>query len=90
MGIKTHTCLTVDCDACGKPMEDEEGNAFHFADLAQARAMVREFQWSALSCREFVCDRDDAAHQHYFDQLMPPEPVTQVHGQLDFDGNEEP
>lgn len=88
MPTSTHTCLIVSCDVCRLQLQSDDESTLHFADLAEARTVARGYQWAALSGGEFVCNLGDDAHQAFLDQLMPPEPVTQIPGQLGFDGSE--
>lgn len=89
MPTKTHTCITVHCDVCEQPLEDFEDITVHCADVGQARSIARHYRWSALSGGQFVCTERDDEHQQFLDALLPPEPVTQVPGQIAFDGTEE-
>lgn len=90
MPIKTHACVTVQCDVCEQPLESfEDEGTIHFADVTEARKLARHYRWNALSGGEFVCPERDAEHQAFIDQLLPPEPVIQIPGQLALDGSEE-
>lgn len=89
MPIKPHKCVSVQCDVCDQPLEDFEDSTMHFADSAEARKMARHYRWNALSGGEFVCPERDDEHQQFLDALLPPEPVTQMPGQLGLDGSEE-
>lgn len=91
MPIRTHTCLTVTCNACGQPLHDFEFEApIHFDTLAEALKTARHYRWSVVLGDQFVCTERDADHQAFLDKLMPPEPVMQMPGQLGFDGSGEP
>lgn len=89
MPIKTLTCVTVSCDVCEQPLEDFEDITVHCADAGEARVIARSYRWNALSGGEFVCPERDDEHQAFLDQLLPPEPVIQISGQLAIDGSEE-
>ncbi|MFE2563119.1 hypothetical protein [Streptomyces mirabilis] len=89
MPIQTHTCITVTCDVCDIPFEDFEDSQIHFATRDDARKLARHYRWSALSGGEFLCPERDDEHQQFLDRLLPPEPVTQIPGQLGLDGTEE-
>jgi hypothetical protein len=86
MPIKTHTCFSVDCDVCDAPLEDFEDSTMHFVNEQQARESARHYRWTVLSDGRFVCNFDDADHQAAMDELLPPEPVSQVPGQIAIDG----
>lgn len=89
MPITTHTCITVACDVCEQPLEAfEDEGIIHFANLTEARSLARHYRWTALSSGEFLCPERDPEHQAFLDALMPPEPTTQVVGQLGLDGSE--
>ena len=88
MPIKPHACLSVHCDVCGEPLQDFEDSTMHFATADEARIMARHYRWNALSGGEFLCPERDQDHQAFLDALLPPEPVTQILGQLGFDGIE--
>ncbi|MEV4861456.1 hypothetical protein [Streptomyces ossamyceticus] len=90
MPVRTHTCLTVVCDVCKAPLQDDQDCTMHLADLAEARSVARALQWSSLSGGEFVCNLGDDDHQAFLDALMPPEPAVHFPGQLGFDGGEKP
>lgn len=87
MPINTHTCLTVICDVCKTPYEPDD-YAVHFRDLAEARDCTRGEGWTVTADRKAICGTEDEDHQAALDALMPPEPVTQVPGQLGLDGSE--
>lgn len=85
MTIATHTCITVACDVC-KYKFDEDEYTVHFADLAEARKALAGTGWTVTADSKVFCGSDDADHQAALDALMPPEPVMQVPGQLDLNG----
>jgi hypothetical protein len=89
MPVKTHTCLTIACDVCGLKYEPDD-YAVHFRDIPEARDCTRAEGWTVTADRKVICATEDDDHQAALDQLMPPEPVMQVPGQLGFDGSEEP
>lgn len=90
MAMKPHPCITVACDACGQPLTDFEFDApVHFATADEALKMARHYRWSVVLRDQFVCTERDADHQAFLDALLPPEPVTQIPGQLGLDGTEE-
>ncbi|MFF7308118.1 hypothetical protein [Streptomyces sp. NPDC008137] len=89
MPIKTHTCITVACDVCKYKFDEDEYTA-HFADLDEARKALSGTGWTITADRKIFCASDDIDHQAALDALMPPEPVTQIPGQLGFDGTEAP
>jgi hypothetical protein len=84
--IREHTCITVACDVCGYKYDEDEYTA-HFADLGEARRALTGTGWTITADRKVFCASDDTEHQAALDALMPPEPVIQVAGQLDLDGN---
>lgn len=86
MPVKTHTCLTIACDVCGATYEPDDYTV-HFTDLAEARTLTRAEGWTITADRKAICGTEDDDHQAALDALMPPEPITQVVGQLDFDDN---
>jgi hypothetical protein len=88
MPIKTHACITVTCDLCRYTWDEDEYTA-HFADLNEARRALVGTGWTITADRKVFCASGDTEHQTALDALMPPEPVTQVTGQLGFDGTEE-
>lgn len=90
MPIKSRTCLTVACDVCDLPLQDDDDATLHLPDVEEARSLARVLQWSVLSGDEFVCTVGDDAHQAFLDRLMPPEPTMPVTGQLGFDDAVQP
>jgi hypothetical protein len=88
MPIKTHTCITVACDVCKYKFDEDEYTA-HFADLDEARKALVGTGWTITADRKVFCASSDMEHQAALDALMPPEPVTQIPGQIGFDGTEE-
>ena len=88
MTITHHTCITVACSLC-KYVYDEDEYTAHFADLAEARKALRDTGWT-IADGAVICSSDDPDHRQAIAVLMPPEPVTQIAGQLGFDGSEEP
>lgn len=88
MPIKTHTCLTLTCDVCGEQYEPDD-YAVHFRDIPEARDCTRREGWTVTADRKVICATQDDEHQAYVDSLLPPEPVTQITGQLGLDGTEE-
>ncbi|MEV0015406.1 hypothetical protein [Streptomyces tendae] len=89
MPIKNHACVTVACEVCGYTWDEDEYTA-HFADLNEARKALTGTGWTITADRKVFCASDDVDHQAALDALMPPEPITQVPGQLGLDGSEEP
>ncbi|MER5843250.1 hypothetical protein ABT099_23720 [Streptomyces prasinus] len=87
MPIKTHACITVACDICKYAYDEDEYTA-HFTNLAEARKALAGTGWTITADAKVFCTTEDAEHQAALDALMPPEPVTQVHGQLGLDGSE--
>jgi hypothetical protein len=88
MPVKTHTCLTIACDVCREEYRPDD-YAVHFADLAEARSLTRVEGWTITADLKAICGTEDEDHQAALDALMPPEPVTQIAGQLGLDGSEE-
>ncbi|MFF8659517.1 hypothetical protein [Streptomyces huasconensis] len=84
MSITDHTCITVACDVCGYKFDEDEYTA-HFTDLQEARSALRGTGWTITADRKVFCATEDDEHQAYIDALMPPEPVTQVPGQIAID-----
>jgi hypothetical protein len=78
----------VQCDACNTVFDDEEGGTL-FPTIAAANTAARALDWIVIG-DQYLCPTRDQAHQAIIDQAMPPAPVMQVPGQLDFDGGEEP
>ena len=87
MTIRPHTCITVACDIC-KYVYDEDEYVAHFADLDEARKSLDSQGWTITTDGKVFCASGDTDHQTALDALMPPEPVTQVPGQLGIDGTE--
>lgn len=87
MTIRDHTCITVACDICKYAYDEDEYTA-HFADLAEARKAIEDSGWTITADGKVFCGADDPEHQDALDALMPPEPVTQVPGQLAIDETE--
>ncbi|MFD9248468.1 hypothetical protein [Streptomyces bottropensis] len=87
MTIADHTCITVRCDIC-KYAYDEDEYVAHFADIDEARKAVHSQGWTITSDRKVFCASGDMEHQAALEALMPPEPVTQIPGQLGLDGTE--
>jgi hypothetical protein len=85
--IADHTCITVACDVCNYAYDEDEYTA-HFADLDEARKALTGTGWTITADRKVFCASGDMEHQAALDALMPPEPVTQVPGQLALDGTE--
>ncbi|MFV8127499.1 hypothetical protein [Streptomyces syringium] len=85
MSIKTHTCVTITCDVCGEPCAPDD-YAVHFASAAEARRLARFYGWLVTGDGHVICNEADIAHQTAMDGLLPPEPVTQVPGQIAIDG----
>lgn len=88
MPIQTHTCLTLTCDVCSEKYEPDD-YAVHFRDIPEARDCTRAEGWTVTADRKVICGTEDDEHRAAVDTLMPPEPVTQIPGQLGFDGTEE-
>lgn len=86
MPIAEHTCITIACDLC-KYAYDEDEYIAHFPSLNDARKVLHSQGWTITADRKVFCASGDTEHQEALDALMPPEPVMQVPGQLDFDGN---
>jgi len=82
------TLYAITCDTCPNALEDDSGGTL-FTDLDDAPATARAFGWIVIG-DEFLCPTRDDAHQELVDRAMPPEPVFQAPGQLDFDGREQP
>lgn len=89
MTIANHTCITVSCDVCKYAYDEDEYTA-HFANLDEARKVLHSQGWTITSDSKVFCASGDIEHQTALDTLMPPEPVTQVPGQLGLDGTEAP
>ena len=87
MTIRDHACITVACDICKYAYDEDEYTA-HFADLAEARKVLAGTGWTITADRKVFCASGDTEHQTALDALMPPEPVTQVPGQLAIDETE--
>ncbi|WP_119581505.1 hypothetical protein [Streptomyces europaeiscabiei] len=87
MTITAHACITVACDVC-KYVFDEDEYTAHFTDLAEARKTIEDTGWAITADSKIFCGADDTEHQAALDALMPPEPVTQIPGQLGLDGTE--
>lgn len=84
--IREHTCITIACDICNYAYDEDEYTT-HFHNLDEARKALAGTGWTITADRKVFCTSDDKDHQTALDALMPPEPVMQVTGQLDFDGN---
>lgn len=89
MPIKTHTCLTLACDVCRIDYEPDDYTV-HFRDVAEARDCTLREGWTVTANGKVICGTEDDDHQAAMDALMPPEPVTQIPGQLGFDESEAP
>lgn len=87
MTIKVHQCITVACDVCGYEYDQDEYTA-HFSDFSEARTVLSGNGWTTTADRKVLCMAVDDQHQAFMDALLPPEPVTQVPGQLGLDGSE--
>ncbi|MBP5913205.1 hypothetical protein F3K34_13275 [Streptomyces sp. LBUM 1486] len=87
MTITAHACITIACDVC-KYVFDEDEYTAHFTDLAEARKTIEDTGWTITADSKIFCGADDTEHQAALDALMPPEPVTQIPGQLGLDGTE--
>ncbi|MEW2578396.1 hypothetical protein [Streptomyces syringium] len=85
MPIKTHACVSITCDVCDEPYAPE-GYPVHFANTAEARGLARCYGWLVTGDGQVICHEADIAHQTAMDGLLPPEPVTQVPGQIAIDG----
>lgn len=73
--IRTHSCYSAVCDACGEPLRDPDSEAeVHFATEAEARTTARSFRWPVTSSA-LICPETDRAHQDAIDALMPAEPM---------------
>jgi hypothetical protein len=91
MPMKPHTCIVVTCEVCEGPLEDVEFESpVHFVSVADALKMARHYRWTVVLRDQFVCPERNADHQAFLDALLPPEPVSQVPGQIGLDGTEEP
>jgi len=88
MTITEHTCITVACDLCRYVYDEDEYTA-HFTDLNEARKAMTGTGWTVTADRKVICPSDDPDHKAAIDALMPPEPVTQIPGQLGLDGSQE-
>lgn len=86
--IREHACITIACDICNYRYDEDEYTA-HFADLADARKSLTGTGWTITADRKVFCASGEIEHQAAMDALMPPEPVTQVTGQLGLDSSEE-
>lgn len=88
MPIEKHTSVTVACDVCRTEWESSfiAGAPEHFADAAEARSALARSGWVITAAGIVLCDTSDAAHRAELVTLMPPEPVIQLPGQLDFGG----
>lgn len=87
MTIAEHACITVACDICGYAYDEDEYTA-HFPNLDDARKALHSQGWTITTDRKVICASGDTDHQAALDALMPPEPVTQVPGQLAIDGTD--
>lgn len=88
MTIKTITCHVIVCNVCGRQNDDDSaGYTQHFDDPEHAAEDVRDCGWDATeNGAQAVCDTDDDAHKAARLALLPPEPITQIPGQVSFDG----
>ncbi|MGW1796918.1 hypothetical protein ACWCQN_13125 [Streptomyces sp. NPDC001984] len=87
MTITQHNCITLACDVC-KYVFDEDEYTVHFADLIEARKSLQSSGWTVTADGKVFCAAEDDEHQVYIDALMPPEPVSQISGQIGIDGTE--
>jgi hypothetical protein len=74
------TAYTAACNACGEVLEDEDGGTL-FTDPVSATAAASAYGWTILG-DQHLCPTQDATHQKFIDQAMPPESAFQAPGQL--------
>lgn len=86
-GFRRDTCVAVKCAVCDYEYDEDECYTAHFTSVKQATDTVRDAGWTVLSDGRVLCQSDDDEHQALLDALMPPEPTSQVTGQLDLDGS---
>ena len=85
-GFRHEHVVAARCAVCEYEYDEDESYTVHFDSVKQATDTVRDAGWTALSDGRVLCQNDDPEHQALLDALMPPEPVTQVPGQLELDG----
>ncbi|WP_405794074.1 hypothetical protein [Streptomyces sp. NBC_01506] len=94
MPLSVRHVYVVMCDVCRAEYTDPETEVVAwFEDETSAEQITRADGWLILARPwpdRFICPRSDADHQARMDDLMPPEPVIQIPGQLGLDGTEEP
>jgi hypothetical protein len=88
MPLTTLTCLSVNCDACGTALLDDNDGHMHFTNPDDSRVSARAFHWLTLADDRFLCPERNTAHQAVIDELMPAEP--QPDAQLTFEATEQP
>jgi hypothetical protein len=81
-GFRRDTVIAVKCAVCAYEYDEDESYTVHFDSVKQATDSVRDAGWTVLSDGRVICQSDDAEHQALLDELMPPEPVMQVPGQI--------
>lgn len=80
MTLNPVAAYTVTCNACGEVLEDDGGGTL-FTDPASVTAAASAYGWTILG-DQYLCPAQDATHQKFIDQAMPPEPASQAPGQL--------
>lgn len=73
--IRTHTCYSAVCDACGETLRDPDSEAEVLFDTeTEAQQTARAFGWP-ISTIALICPERDPEHQAAIDALMPAEPM---------------
>lgn len=80
MALTPVTAYTVACNACAEILEDDGGGTL-FSDASDVADAARSYGWTVIGDAH-LCPVQDAAHQKFIDQAMPPEPASQAPGQL--------
>ncbi|MDH6126894.1 hypothetical protein [Kitasatospora sp. GP82] len=83
MPIRTLTFRIVTCDICGDEDTDDVLPLYDTRQIAADNA--RQCGWLITADQRVICPDDDRRHRAALDDLMPPEPTTEVDGQLSLD-----
>lgn len=94
MPVRARWCFVAACDVCDETLTDfDTESTLHFDDETTAEQIAQHSKWLVLprtSILRLVCPTEDEQHRAAINALLPPEPVTQIPGQLALDGTEEP
>lgn len=93
--LKSHACLTLACDACGRPFEGGTDLVIHYPDAETAAEEAALYDWFATDSGNALCGSVAGKHDSVALELLPKlgeedrEELQRVYPHL-FDDTEDP